>query len=245
MSLAALLDEAAALVRSRSPLRPAVGVVLGSGLGAFADALAERSEIAFREIPHFPASTVAGHGGASIPRASFVSGFPFRLRHPQREREQERRPCRGTVGMAAQGTAAAAGRIVCRGTRSIAAGMAGLPLKHEIIGRPSDNAGNDGYNYDLGKKRAEAVSRYLILQKKVDPMRVTPVSYGESTPVADNSTPQGRAKNRRVEILVYREGVTSEPAVAAAPASQQPTTPQAPSQRQSQQETSSDRLSQR
>ncbi|HEY6997714.1 MAG TPA: OmpA family protein [Candidatus Binatia bacterium] len=114
-----------------------------------------------------------------------------------------------------------------------------------VVAGHTDNAGNDGYNYDLGKKRAEAVSRYLILQKKVDPMRVTPVSYGESTPVADNSTPQGRAKNRRVEILVYREGITSEPAVAAAPASQQPTTPQAPSQRQSQEERSSDRLSQR
>jgi purine-nucleoside phosphorylase len=66
VSLAARLDEAAALVRSRSPLRPAVGVVLGSGLGAFADSLAERSEIPFREIPHFPASTVAGHGGALV-----------------------------------------------------------------------------------------------------------------------------------------------------------------------------------
>jgi hypothetical protein len=75
----------------------------------------------------------------------------------------------------------------------------------------------------LGKRRADAVSRYLILQKKVDPMRVMPVSYGESTPASDNSTAQGRAKNRRVEILVYREGITSTPTVAAAPTT--PTTP--------------------
>jgi purine-nucleoside phosphorylase len=66
VSLASRLDEAAALVRSRSQLRPAVGVVLGSGLGAFADALEERSEIPFAEVPHFPASTVAGHGGALV-----------------------------------------------------------------------------------------------------------------------------------------------------------------------------------
>jgi outer membrane protein OmpA-like peptidoglycan-associated protein len=113
-----------------------------------------------------------------------------------------------------------------------------------VVAGHTDNAGADGYNYDLGKKRAEAVSRYLILQKKVDPMRVTPVSYGESTPVADNSSPQGRAKNRRVEILVYRDGITSEPAVAAAPGSQQaPTTPSS-SQRQSQDERPSERLSQ-
>ena len=114
-----------------------------------------------------------------------------------------------------------------------------------VVAGHTDNAGSDSYNYDLGKRRAEAVSRYLILQKKVDPMRVTPVSYGESTPVADNSTPQGRAKNRRVEILVYREGITSEPAVAAAPGSQPPATTPGASQRQSQNESSTDRLTQR
>ena len=109
-----------------------------------------------------------------------------------------------------------------------------------VVAGHTDNAGADEYNYDLGKRRADAVSRYLILQKKVDPMRVTPVSYGESAPVADNSTPQGRAKNRRVEILVYREGITSEPAVATAPTSQ-------PAQRPSEQsqEQPTNRLSQR
>jgi purine-nucleoside phosphorylase len=60
------LDEATALVRSRSALAPKVGVVLGSGLGGFADALDERTAIPFGEIPHFPASTVAGHGGALV-----------------------------------------------------------------------------------------------------------------------------------------------------------------------------------
>jgi peptidoglycan-associated lipoprotein len=86
-----------------------------------------------------------------------------------------------------------------------------------VVAGHTDNAGADDYNYELGKKRADAVSRYLILQKKLDPMRVMPVSYGESAPASDNSTAQGRAKNRRVEILVYREGITSTPAVAAAP----------------------------
>lgn len=110
-----------------------------------------------------------------------------------------------------------------------------------VVAGHTDNAGADAYNYDLGKRRAEAVSRYLILQKKVDPMRVTPVSYGESAPVSDNSTPQGRAKNRRVEILVYRDGITSEPAVATAPPSQ-------PEQRrpaEQSQEQPTNRLSQR
>ncbi|HWP23702.1 MAG TPA: OmpA family protein, partial [Candidatus Binatia bacterium] len=59
-----------------------------------------------------------------------------------------------------------------------------------VVAGHTDNVGPDDYNYDLGKKRAEAVSRYLITQKKIDPMRVMPVSYGESAPVSDNSTPQ-------------------------------------------------------
>jgi peptidoglycan-associated lipoprotein len=102
-----------------------------------------------------------------------------------------------------------------------------------VVAGHTDNAGADEYNYELGKRRADAVSRYLILQKKVDPMRVTPVSYGESAPVGDNSTPQGRAKNRRVEILVYRDGITSEPAVATAPPSQPAQRPSEQSQEQS------------
>jgi len=66
VSLAHGLDEAAALVRDRSPLRPTVGVVLGSGLGAFADALEDARAIPFADIPHFPASTVVGHSGALV-----------------------------------------------------------------------------------------------------------------------------------------------------------------------------------
>jgi hypothetical protein len=64
------------------------------------------------------------------------------------------------------------------------------------------------------------VSRYLITQKKIDPLKVVSVSYGESAPLQDNSSSQGRAKNRRVEILVYRDGITSAPSTAGAPSSQ-------------------------
>ena len=66
MRLVERLNEAAAAVTERTPLRPAIGVVLGSGLGAFADALEDAVAVPFAEIPHFPASTVAGHGGALV-----------------------------------------------------------------------------------------------------------------------------------------------------------------------------------
>jgi outer membrane protein OmpA-like peptidoglycan-associated protein len=110
-----------------------------------------------------------------------------------------------------------------------------------VVAGHTDNAGTDNYNYELGKKRADAVSRYLILQKKLDPMRVMPVSYGESAPASDNSTAQGRAKNRRVEILVYREGITSTPAVASAPTA--PAEQPAPRPSQQSQQQGTDKLS--
>jgi len=64
--LLARLDEAVAAVRARSPLRPQVGVILGSGLGAFGDSLDEAVTLPYTEIPYFPASTVVGHGGALV-----------------------------------------------------------------------------------------------------------------------------------------------------------------------------------
>jgi purine-nucleoside phosphorylase len=66
VSLVERLDEAAAVVRGRTPLRPSIAVVLGSGLGAYADALDELVAVPFGEIPHFPASTVMGHSGALV-----------------------------------------------------------------------------------------------------------------------------------------------------------------------------------
>jgi outer membrane protein OmpA-like peptidoglycan-associated protein len=78
-----------------------------------------------------------------------------------------------------------------------------------LVAGHTDNTGPDDYNYDLGTKRASGVARYLITQKGIDPTRVVTVSYGESSPLEDNKTRQGRAKNRRVEILVYKEGIAS------------------------------------
>jgi outer membrane protein OmpA-like peptidoglycan-associated protein len=75
----------------------------------------------------------------------------------------------------------------------------------------TDNTGPETYNYVLGQKRANSVARYLMTQKGVNPLRVSVVSYGEKNPLADNATLQGRHQNRRVEILVYKETVTSAP----------------------------------
>jgi purine-nucleoside phosphorylase len=57
------IDEAAAAVRARASVRPRVGVILGTGLGDFADALEAESVVPYRDIPHFPHSTVESHAG--------------------------------------------------------------------------------------------------------------------------------------------------------------------------------------
>lgn len=68
------IEEAAAAVRARTRVRPAVGIILGTGLGDFADALAVDAVIPFSEIPHFPVSTVEGHAGEL--HAGTLAGHP-------------------------------------------------------------------------------------------------------------------------------------------------------------------------
>jgi peptidoglycan-associated lipoprotein len=86
-----------------------------------------------------------------------------------------------------------------------------------LVAGHTDNSGSDDFNYELGRRRADAVSRYLVSEKKMDPLRVVSVSYGENSPIAENNSRDGRAKNRRVEILVYREAVNSNTATSSEP----------------------------
>jgi outer membrane protein OmpA-like peptidoglycan-associated protein len=72
----------------------------------------------------------------------------------------------------------------------------------EIQGH-TDNTGTDSVNEVLGQKRAEAVMLYLYKQYHIPLYRMQVISLGSSVPVADNGTREGRAQNRRVEILVY------------------------------------------
>ena len=73
-------------------------------------------------------------------------------------------------------------------------------LKIRIEGH-TDNVGNPELNQSLSLFRAKVVANYLI-DKGIDPSRITAKGYGHSRPLADNSTEEGRAKNRRVEFVV-------------------------------------------
>lgn len=66
----------------------------------------------------------------------------------------------------------------------------------------TDSVGPDAYNQKLSERRAGAVRQVLVEQYGVEAERVSSVGYGEARPIADNSTKEGRALNRRVEAAV-------------------------------------------
>jgi OOP family OmpA-OmpF porin len=65
----------------------------------------------------------------------------------------------------------------------------------------TDSVGTDQYNQNLSERRAASVKDYLTT-RGVAASRITTKGFGESKPIADNKTADGRAKNRRVEIKV-------------------------------------------
>jgi outer membrane protein OmpA-like peptidoglycan-associated protein len=68
----------------------------------------------------------------------------------------------------------------------------------EVTGH-TDSTGADSYNQTLSQRRASSVGGYLTAQG-INPTRVITQGFGETMPVADNATPQGREQNRRVEL---------------------------------------------
>ena len=76
----------------------------------------------------------------------------------------------------------------------------------------TDSAGPEEYNMDLSRRRAESVAQYLIKQG-VDADRFTVKWYGENQPKADNSTTEGKAQNRRVELGIIASEALKEEAI--------------------------------
>ncbi len=74
-------------------------------------------------------------------------------------------------------------------------------IRVEIQGH-TDSQGSDEYNLKLSDGRAWSVVNYLVQNFGIDQSRLTAKGYGESRPVADNSTAEGRALNRRVEFVI-------------------------------------------
>jgi len=78
-----------------------------------------------------------------------------------------------------------------------------------VIAGHTDNVGGEDLNYALGQRRADRVAGYLVSKDRIDPTQIRVISYGASKPIADNGTSSGRRTNRRVEILVYQETIST------------------------------------
>lgn len=85
----------------------------------------------------------------------------------------------------------------------------------EVAGH-TDSTGSDAKNFRLSQQRAEAVVQYLAVQHKI-PLRrfVTPMGYGKTEAVADNSTVEGRSQNRRVDVKMIINRGLSQPATSS------------------------------
>jgi outer membrane protein OmpA-like peptidoglycan-associated protein len=82
--------------------------------------------------------------------------------------------------------------------------LSNKPLwKLEISGH-TDNVGEDNANLVLSKKRSESLKNYLV-SKGINADRLATFYFGETKPIADNNTPEGRKKNRRVEMKIVFE----------------------------------------
>ena len=85
----------------------------------------------------------------------------------------------------------------------------------EVSGH-TDSTGSDAKNFRLSQQRAEAVVQYLAVTHKI-PLRrfVTPMGYGKTESVADNTTAEGRSQNRRVEVKMIINRGLNQPATPA------------------------------
>jgi outer membrane protein OmpA-like peptidoglycan-associated protein len=75
---------------------------------------------------------------------------------------------------------------------------------YEVEGH-TDNTGTDAGNQDLSERRARAIVEQLV-KDGIEASALIPKGYGSTRPVADNATPEGRAKNRRVEFRKLEAG---------------------------------------
>ncbi len=86
--------------------------------------------------------------------------------------------------------------------------LSGIVLAHPglnlAVEGHTDNVGGDAFNQTLSEQRAQSVRQYLI-EQGLDASTITAKGFGKTMPVADNSTAEGRQKNRRVEIIISGE----------------------------------------
>lgn len=91
----------------------------------------------------------------------------------------------------------------------VAAALMDVPARNLIVEGYTDSQGTDSYNQALSQRRADAVRDYLV-HKGYPSERIQSRGMGEGSPIANNASAEGRANNRRVEIVIEREFATSD-----------------------------------
>ncbi len=86
----------------------------------------------------------------------------------------------------------------------VANALLAIRARNLIVEGHTDSQGSESYNQGLSQRRADAVRDYLV-QKGYPADRIQARGNGEGSPIANNASPEGRANNRRVEIIIERE----------------------------------------
>jgi outer membrane protein OmpA-like peptidoglycan-associated protein len=80
-----------------------------------------------------------------------------------------------------------------------------FPNPDVVVSGHTDSVGSAKVNQQLSQRRAENVASFLEKVGGIDRIQLTAIGYGESRPVANNETDQGRKSNRRIEVLIINE----------------------------------------
>ncbi len=86
---------------------------------------------------------------------------------------------------------------------AVKAAVLQFPEASVVIEGHTDSFGSDSLNLRLSQSRADAVMQYLLANAPLSPANLRALGYGESRPAANNETPEGRMRNRRIDIVIY------------------------------------------
>lgn len=148
-----MIAEARWYIESSTPLRPRVGVVLGSGLGAFADELADRAEIPYAEIPGWPPSTAVGHAGKLV--IGKLGDLPVAVMAGRAHLYEGNTPAQSTYGVRVLGALGVRSMVFTN-----AAGGINLSLERGGLVLISDHINLQGSNPLVGPNEDELGPRF-------------------------------------------------------------------------------------
>ena len=89
-----------------------------------------------------------------------------------------------------------------------------FPESQVVVEGHTDAFGSDQQNLSLSQARADSVVRHLLTSLPISPANLRSMGYGESRPVANNETPEGRKRNRRIDVVIRPAWVQGEPGAA-------------------------------